>query len=92
MRPNNFPQASDFKVAVQDKQDVDYQLKVASQRNAIANNLETFYEKCNSDGYLKVSEIIIGTRIYPENHKIITESGWRVEFNDYEKKWVFSIM
>lgn len=86
------PQASIFKIAVQAKQYVACVAQVESQYNTIANKLETFHEECNSDGYLKVSEIIIGTRIYPENQKIITESGWRVQFNDYEKKWVFSIM
>lgn len=84
-----FPQANDFVTSVQARQLAERKLEISSQLTRIAKQLENFHEKCDSEGFLCVGCNLIGEKIYDENRKVISESGWMVSW--VSGFWRFSI-
>jgi hypothetical protein len=86
---NKFPQANDYTTLVEARKLAELKLEISSQLSKIAKQLENFHEKCDPEGFLYVEQHLIGGKIYDENRKVISESGWVVSWAG--AKWRFSI-
>jgi hypothetical protein len=84
-----FPQANDYEDLVLAKKLAELKLDISAQLSRIAKQLENFHEKCDSEGFLYVDSNLIGERLYDENRKVISESGWVISW--VGKTWRFSI-
>ena len=91
MRPNNFPQASDFIEKVKANREAQRRMEVSAELTTIAKALENFDETCDSDGVLKLGHNVIGRTMDPGNYTTICDAGWKIEYDLESQAWLFSI-